>query len=164
MAESLTKTDLLNKMRALQADWEAMFGGLTEAETERAESIGRWAIKDVVFHTSSYAGWFVEALQAALDGNVLPRFETELTIDEHNEFDYEQSQSEPLHNVLSNFRIVLQRLIALTEAHSEPFLTQPQQTAGVAEPIVIAQSLDQVCNHYRSHLQAVRDSLDAKNS
>jgi DinB superfamily len=147
-------------MHATRREWDALLANIPPAQMMQPGLIGEWSIKDVIFHCTSYARWFVTALQAALLGAALPEPENALPIDERNQLDFGASQQHSLDSVLADAREVSRRFIELTEAQSEAFLLEPQRFAGIAEPIVVWKHLDHVCNHYHGHMHAIREGLE----
>jgi hypothetical protein len=160
MRDAMTKAQLLAKMHATRYEWDALFATITPAQMIQPGTIGEWSIKNVIFHCTSYARWFVTALQAVLLGAPLPEPENTLPIDERNHLDFQQSQQYALDTVLADAQDVSRRLIELTEAQSEAFLLEPQRFAGIAEPVIVWKHLEHVCNHYHSHMDAIRVSLE----
>lgn len=77
-------------------------------------------------------------------------------IDERNQLHYQESQQHSLAEALADGRTLLNRLIELTEAHTEAFLTEPQRFSGVPESVLVWKQLDTICNHYRGHMEQVR--------
>ncbi len=160
MSDAMTKAKLMAKMHATRREWDALLANITPAQMMQPSVIGEWSIKDVIFHCTSYARWFVTALQAALLGAPLPEPENTLPIDERNQLDFQQSQQHALDTVLADARNVSRRLLELTEAQSEAFLLEPQRFAGIAEPIVVWKHLDHVCNHYHGHMYDIWAGLE----
>ncbi|HEU5103526.1 MAG TPA: hypothetical protein VFU22_31130, partial [Roseiflexaceae bacterium] len=63
--------------------------------------------------------------------------------------------------VLAESQAVFQRLLEVMEAHTEEFLTQPQQFEGLPEPILIWKLLEgDVYAHYRDHMRSIRAWLE----
>jgi uncharacterized damage-inducible protein DinB len=122
---------------------------------------GEWAVKDVIAHLTRFDRSFVHAFEAHMRGAPLPADigNLEATNDDY----FAAHRHEPLAAVLADSERTFERLLELVEAHSEPFLTEPQQFDGMAEPVYIAQSiLGASANHYRRHMPAIRAWLDAQ--
>jgi DinB superfamily len=160
MSDAMTKAKLLAKMHATRREWDVLLAHMSPAQMMQPSMIGDWSIKDVIFHCTSYARWFVTALQAVVLGTPLPAPENTLPIDERNQLDFRESQQHSLDSVLADARDVFCGLIELTEAQTEALLLEPQRFAGIAEPILVWKHLDYVCNHYRGHMQAIRAGLE----
>jgi hypothetical protein len=156
----MTKAMLLDMMRTTRAEWEACIAQIDRERMSQPDVVGAWAIKDVIFHCTSYAQVFVHALEAALRGEPPPPEVTDRTpLDERNQVHFHQSQQRALDDVLGEAQEVFGRLIELTEAHPEAFLVEPQTFAGVPESVVVWKNLQHVCNHYRDHMQSIRFGL-----
>jgi hypothetical protein len=160
MSDTMTKAKLLAKMRATRREWDVLFAHMSPAQMMQPGMIGDWSIKDVIFHCTSYARWFVNALQAVILRTPLPAPENTLPIDERNQLDFRESQQHSLDSVLADARDVFRGLIELTEAQTEALLLEPQRFAGIAEPILVWKYLDYICNHYHGHMQAIRAGLE----
>jgi hypothetical protein len=100
-------------------------------------------------------------LEAVLHHKPVPPEVTDRTpIDERNQSHFHASQQHSLEEVLTDSRVLFNQLIELTEAHPEAFLIEPQQFEGVPELVIVWQGLDHACNHYRGHMQDIRQGLE----
>jgi len=158
MDDHMTKAHLLVEMRAARAEWDALMAEVGEERMIEPGAAGDWSTKDVIAHLTSYDRWFVKASEAYFRGELPPLDGTEgMSFEERNQFRYRQAQHQPLAEVLAESSQVFQRLIEMVEAHSEDFLTQPQQFEGVPEPILVWKLLKgDGYDHYREHMQSIR--------
>jgi len=157
---TMTKSELVSKLRATRAEWDALFSDIEPAQMMRPNTVEDWSIKDVIFHCTRYASTDVHAMEAVLQGKPLPREVMDRTpLDERNQLDFQASRASSLEEVLAQAHIVFDQLIALTEAQNEEFLIVPQIFEGVPEPVIIWKQLDHVCNHYRDHMDAIQRSI-----
>jgi hypothetical protein len=73
---------------------------------------------------------------------------------------YQQARDRPLADVQAESQQVFGRLLEMVEAHSEEFLTQPQQFEGVPEPMLVWKLLEgDGYEHYRDHMRSIRARL-----
>jgi hypothetical protein len=165
MDQPMTKAQLLAELQTAQTDWERKLADVGVAQMTQPGTVGDWSVKDVVFHATSYARFFVNALQAHLRGEPPPLEGTvyaaeSLSVDQVNQQHFQQSQQHPLAEVLAESQHMFQQLIALIEAHPEEFLIEPQLFEGVPEAIVVWHGLHHVFEHYAGHLREIRAALD----
>jgi len=162
MAAQMTKTQLLAELRSARAEWDELLAQVGEARLTEPGAVGDWSVKDVIAHLTSYNRWFVNASEAYFRGQPPPLDGSEgLTFEARNQFYHQQTQAQPLAEVLEQSHQVFQRLLAMVERHSEEFLTQPQQFEGAPGPIVIGELLKGDCyDHYRGHAQTIRTWLE----
>ena len=123
---------------------------------------GDWSVKDVIAHLTSYDRWFVRASEAHFRGELPPPDGTEgMDFEERNQFLYQQARDRPLAEVLAESHAVFQRLLEVVEAHTEEFLTQPQQFEGAPGPILVWKLLEgDGYAHYRDHMPSIRAWLE----
>ncbi len=161
MADRITKAYLLDEMRSAGAEWEALLAEVGEERMTEPGAAGEWSVKDVTAHLTSYHRWFVNAAEAYFRGEPPPLDGTEgMDFEERNQFFHRRDKDRPLAEVLAEWRQVYQRLLEMVEAHSEEFLTQPQQLEGAPGPILVWEILKgDNYGHLREHAGWVRDWL-----
>jgi hypothetical protein len=133
-----------------------------EAHMTEPGAASDWSVKDVIAHLTAYDRWFVNALEANLQGEKLPFDGTEdMDFEERNLVMHEKTKARPLADIQTDSRQTFDRLLELMEAHNEEFLIQPQQFEGVSEPVLIWKMLEGDCyEHYREHIPSIRAWLD----
>ena len=166
MDEITSKPQLLATLRSTYAQWEALLTAIGEARMTKAGALGEWTVKDVIAHLTAYADWYATAMENALRGEPPPQTGTEwMPFEERNQLFYRRDKAKPLQQVLADSQETIQRLMAGVEAHSEAFLTQPQQFEGAPSPVVIWKMLEADCyGHCQEHMAALRAWLDKQNS
>ncbi|MDQ2998204.1 MAG: ClbS/DfsB family four-helix bundle protein [Chloroflexota bacterium] len=119
---------------------------------------GDWSVKDVMAHLTSYSRWFVNASEAHFRGELPPLDGTEgMDFEQRNLFWYQQTRELSLAEVQAESQRVFSRLLEVVEAHSEEFLTQPQQFEGVPGPLLVWKMLEgDGYEHYREHMRSIR--------
>src|SRR5690348_11563018 len=128
MNEPITKAYLLGELRAARAEWDALMAEIGPARMTEPGAAGDWSVKDVIAHLTSYDRWFVRASEAHFRGEMPPLDGTEgLDFEQRNQFRHQQTRGLPLAAVLAESEQVFGRLLDVVEAHTEEFLTQPQQ-------------------------------------
>jgi uncharacterized protein (TIGR03083 family) len=162
MDDHMTKARLLAELRAARSEWDALMAAVPEERMTEPGAAGDWSVKDVIAHLTSYDRWFVRASEAHFRSELPPLDGTEgMSFEERNQFLYRQAQQRPLAEVLAESHEVFQRLLEVVEAHTEEFLTQPQQFEGVPEPILVWKILQgDGYAHYRDHMPSIRAWLE----
>lgn len=158
MNEAITKASLLRELRAARAEWDALIAEVGVARMSEAGATGNWSVKDVMAHLTSYSRWFVHASEAHFRGEIPPLDGTEgMSFEQRNQLRYMQARDRPLADVQAESKQVFGRLLEVVQAHTEEFLTQPQQFEGVPEPLLIWRMLEgDGYAHYRDHIHVIR--------
>src|SRR5438874_7030648 len=153
----MAQAALLDEIRSTHEEYQRLVSGIEPARMTEPRTVGEWAVKDVIFHCTRYAGMFVDALQANLRGEPPPaEVMARPDLAERNQTHFEQSQQRSLDEVLAEAEQVFLAFIQAVVAQPEGFLTEPQDFEGVVEPLVVGKSLQYVCEHYRAHLHEIR--------
>lgn len=159
METQMTKPRLLETLRTKRAEWDAAVSEVPPNRLTEPGVAGHWSVKDIVSHLTYYERWMADRIHEQLRGeNFIP---TEIdmipSIDARNNRIYEQTKDLPLETVLADSRQTFQRLIEGVEAHTEAFLTEPQQFEGAPEPIIVWKMLrSEVYNHYALHIPSIK--------
>ena len=158
MNEVITKAGLLNELRAARAEWDALMTEVGTARMTEPGAAGDWSVKDVIAHLTSYNRWFVQASEAHFRGEMPPLDGTEdMDFEQRNLFRHQQTRDHSLADVQTESRQVFDRLLEVVEAHSEEFLTQPQQFEGAPGPLLVWKMLEgDGYEHYRDHMRSIR--------
>jgi uncharacterized protein (TIGR03083 family) len=161
MGEQITKGFLLHELRSARAEWDALMAEVGEARMTEPGVAGDWSVKDVMAHLTSYSRWFVNASEAHFRGELPPPDGTEgMSFEERNQFWHQKARDQPLSETIAESQRVFQRLLEVVEAHSEKFLTQPQQFEGAPGPILVWKMLEgDGYAHYREHMRTIREWL-----
>jgi len=153
MTQPLNKQELLAQLRNTRHDWEHLLLDVETGRLPQTVAVGDWSVKGVLYHTTRYAGLFVQALEAHSRGEPPPpEVLARPDLDERNAEHFRASELKMLSDVVAESRAVFDRLIALVELQSDSFLTEPQRFQNVSEDVVVGRNLLHVCSHYRSHM------------
>jgi uncharacterized protein (TIGR03083 family) len=158
MEQTITKACLLHELRAARAEWEALIAEVSPARMTEPGAAGDWSVRDVIAHLTSYDRWFVNASEAHFRGEMPPRDGTEsMDFEQRNQFRHQQTRDLPLAELQAESQHVFTRLLEVVEAHSEAFLTQPQQFEGAPGPLLVWKMIEgDGYEHYRDHMRSIR--------
>jgi uncharacterized protein (TIGR03083 family) len=162
MDTQITKASLLHELRAARAEWDALMAEVGEERMTEPGAAGDWSVKDVMAHLTGYSRWFVNASEAHFRGELPPLDGTEgMDFEQRNQFWHQQARDRRLADVQAESQQVFSRLLEVVDAHSEEFLTQPQQFEGVPESLLIWKMLEgDGYEHYREHMRSIRAWLE----
>lgn len=68
MADTITTSELLDKLDAARARWDALIAAVPEQRMEETGAAGAWSVKDVLAHVAVYERWTADQLAAMLRG------------------------------------------------------------------------------------------------
>ncbi|HLJ81222.1 MAG TPA: maleylpyruvate isomerase N-terminal domain-containing protein, partial [Ktedonobacterales bacterium] len=68
MAETMSKSVLLEKLDAARTQWDALIAEVPEARITRPGAAGDWSVKDVLAHVAVYERWTADQLNAMMRG------------------------------------------------------------------------------------------------
>ena len=149
MQDSITKAELLEKVRAARAEWEAL---LAQIDPERLSEPGvtsDWSVKDIVAHIGFWERSVLDGLRTGERG-------LQGEVDEVNERVFRINRDRPLDEVLAEAREIYRDLLATIEAVPEDALTAPgwfTWTGGRPVWVVIAGN---TYWHYPEHAESIR--------
>src|SRR5215813_12604694 len=113
------KAELLANIQAGYEQLEAVLASLSEEQMTIPGVNSTWSVKDNLAHLAVWQSYQAARQEGTLDGreppDPAPGLETE---DEENEYFYQQHKDRPLADVLADFRVSYQRVLAATEALS----------------------------------------------
>lgn len=158
MPEIVTKPALLRLLKERRAEIDAAVDEIDEASMMQEGAAGYWSVKDIIAHLTYYEGWMADRMEEALRGETYYPSELDMMhYEPRNTRIYEQTKDLPLADVLANSKAVFARLVAITEAHDEAFLTTQQQFEGLPAPIIVADMLrSEVYDHYPQHVPSLK--------
>jgi len=158
MDTPITKAGLLHELRAVRAEWDALMAEVGAARMTKPGAAGDWSVKDVIAHLTSYNRWFVHASEAHFRGEMPPLDGTEgMDFEQRNQYRHQQTREHSLADVQAESQQMFDRLLEVVEAHSEEFLTQPQQFEGALGPLLVWKMIEgDGYEHYRDHMRSIR--------
>jgi len=160
------KTQIINRLRDEFERWEALLGGLSEAQIIAPNRIEALSIKDIVAHVTTWQEISVARMEAALQGGepVFPGWPAELTPDSDEDLDrinawiYESRRKAHWEEIHREWRERFLHFIELGEAMPEKDLMEVGRYAwleGYALSAVLVSSYE----HHEEHLEALVELL-----
>ena len=128
MADTASKTAVLEKIEAEKAQWEALLAEVGEQRMDQPGVAGAWTFKDVVAHLSAWRQRSLDRLEASSrsESSPAPPWPIALeTVDEINEWIYEANRDRSLNDVLTESRELFDRMGAIVQAFPEEDLSEP---------------------------------------
>lgn len=161
MNDQMTKTRLLELLRAKRAEWDAVIDSIPQSLMTESGVAGEWSVKDMIAHLTYFERWYGDRMDEQLHG--IPYTPTEfdrMDFDQRNEIMFQKYRDVPLLDILSESKRAFQKLMAGVQAHTEAFLIEPQRF-GDAPPIIIWQMLrGDVYDHYGHHIESIKNWRD----
>lgn len=122
----MNKCELLEAMRSARADWDYALQQVDADRMEEPTMHGGWSVKDTIGHVAYYERWLLNWLEDAVRGKVTVATHRDLlSVDEHNALIYAENKNRPLQDILTEARIVNDRLYQLAKTLPEQDLTDP---------------------------------------
>ncbi len=160
MSKTLSKVELVRRLRAAHADLQATIDGLSGEQMTRLGIIGDGSVKDLIAHLTYWERRAAFLLESAIDGY---RKEADIwkvgSVDDQNERNFEHNQARPAADVLADWRSILETLVSLIERLPEEYLTgqtRPDWLGGGTLSIRIA---DETFGHIEEHWPDLQDGL-----
>ena len=133
MDTSTSKAQLLERIRAERAGWEALLGEIGEERMTQPGATGEWAFKDVAAHLNGWRERTVARLEAARRDESPPPppwpagfdEDSDEGVDRINAWIYERNRDRPLQDVLGEARAQFQQLEDAVGELPERDLTDP---------------------------------------
>lgn len=125
MPETIEKTALLDDIQNGYKRFEALLTPLSEEQMTIPAVNNSWSIKDNIDHLTAWHDYLLNQLQGILDGQQPPAFMPGLSEDEINEGFYQENKDRPLAEVIADFRLSYQRILASVQNISEEVLNAP---------------------------------------
>ena len=169
VSEAITKDKLLAILHEKRAEFDEAVAAVPQDQMTIPGVDGKdgeWSLKDVIAHLTYYERWMADRMHEQLRGEVYQPTEWDMMhFDERNILIYQKFRDHPLPDVLAASRQAFADIIAGVEAHTEAFLTEPQQFHGMPQPILVWDMLrSEVYDHYRQHIPAIKKWLAVRQS
>ena len=156
------KAALLATIRAGYDQFEALLASLREDEMTVPGVNDAWSIKDHLAHLAAWQNYQAARLQGVLDGaeppDPAPGHES---VDEVNEYFYQQYKDRSLAEVLADFRSSYQRVLAATQALNWEDLNSPFPWYDNDVPAG-AYTLGNTIGHYEEHSGWIQRWLESR--
>lgn len=162
MNHLLTKTELLDVMRAERVNWEALLAEIGEARFTGPLVEGEWSIKEVISHLTYYENSVARWLDHAQRGEPLPPSEfAGQSMDARNAVIRERNKDRALADVLRDSELAFHRsLDAVQRLHDEDLhdleFTRRMGADYSAHDLIEGDTY----GHYREHIEFVRGWLE----
>jgi Mycothiol maleylpyruvate isomerase N-terminal domain len=157
-AERMTKADVIEKMRAGRAEWEALLAQVPRERMTEPGVMGEWSLKDIIAHVSWGELEIAEVFrQHALVGSDL----WNLPQDERNAAMVAESHARSLDDVLAEAERAYPQLLAAVQTLDDEDFNDAARYAGMPPlwrpwQLIAGNTYD----HYPEHIPAIRAWLD----
>jgi hypothetical protein len=144
LSPRLSKTQLINALKAERDYLEAMINSMDEAEMVKAGTLGAWSLKDMLAHIATWDKRGTTWIGVAAQGKIPEMPVIDYTWDDKDELNHQtwlENKDKPLENVLADFNDAYQRLLEQVEQLSEQQAIKP----------LTSQLIAWRGGHYRSH-------------
>ncbi len=156
------KAALLANIQVGYDQFETLLASLHEEQMTIPGVNGSWSVKDNLAHLSVWQSYQAARLQGIVDGAEPPDPAPGLeTIDEENEYFYQQYKDRPLAEVLADFRASYQRVLAATQALSWEALNEPFPWDDNDVPVG-AYVIGNTYGHYEEHRELIQRWLESQ--
>lgn len=155
MSETITKAALLDNIQNGYNRFEALLAPLSEEQVATSAVNDSWTIKDNIAHLTAWQDYLLNQLQGILDGKQPPAFMPGLSEDKINEGFYQQNKDRQLAEVIADFHLSYQRVLAAVQDISEEALNAPFPWRKEGNPVwgLIAGN---TYEHYEEHGNIIR--------
>lgn len=158
MPETITKTALLDKIHSGYNQFEALLASLNEEQLTVPAVNDSWTIKDNIAHLTAWQSYLLSQLQGLIDGKRPPSFMPGLSEDEINKGFYEENKERPLAEVLADFRLFHQSVLADVQSLSEETLNAPfpwRKDGNAVWSLIAGNTYE----HYEEHSNIIKNWL-----
>ncbi len=126
MVEQISKSQLFEKIRNRQAEFEELLAPLSETQMITTGVTGAWSIKDIVAHLNAWQSVLLNRLRAAATGGE-PTVPQNYNVDDMNERFYQENKARSLPDVMAEFRYNYQKILEAVALLSEDDLNNPHR-------------------------------------
>jgi len=126
----MTKTELLDELKAENARWEALLSEIGEERMTQPGVAGDWSVKDIIAHLAGWRRRTVARLRAASRHEPEPPSPWPANLqedDEINNWIYETNRDRSLSDVLADSRQLFQQIVEALSAFPEKELQDPRR-------------------------------------
>jgi len=159
MPDTIAKATLLDNIQNGYNQFEALVSPLNQEQMTTLHVNGPWSIKDNIAHLTAWQDYLLNQLQGLLDGQQPPAFMPGLSEDEINEGFYQLNKDRPLSEVIADFSLSYQRVLAAVQSISEEALNSPFPWSKSGNP-VWGLTVGNTYEHYEEHGGIIRRWLE----
>lgn len=159
MVETITKAELLERMQAAYAHFEALLTPLSEEQMTTAGVNGQWSVKDNLAHLTAWHEYLLGNLRGVVAGRELPSTAPDLpSEDEINEYYYQKYKDLPLSEAQTAFHTSYQRIRETVQSMSDEMLNGPfpnSKSGNPVWPLIVGNTVE----HYEEHGATIQNWL-----
>ncbi|MFQ5981233.1 MAG: ClbS/DfsB family four-helix bundle protein [Candidatus Heimdallarchaeota archaeon] len=168
MSQKMTKSKLIDQIRAERASLEAVISGLTDKQMELPGVQGEWSVKDIIVHVTVWEQRGINWIRAVAKGE-RPRipmpgytWRDQATL---NLKTYQENQDRPLQDVLADFQQSFPVLVKEIETITEERLDTTYQGDWTRDQLISGWHIAAWRFwHYRSHREHIQRWLQEQAS
>jgi len=155
--EQMSKTKLLEEVRAQRRLLEAALAQVPEAKMAEPGVQGHWSVKDILAHVVFWEQHLCDWLRANRGEVPAPEpVETDADVDRLNAENYARHRDRPLADVVAEFRRSFEQVQGELAGLTEADLTEAGRTIWLADqPLWDLVAMD-TSGHYREHREAIQ--------
>ncbi len=164
MAENLNKEILREKLRAAQAEWEALLEEVGPQRMQLRGVTGDWSVKDLTAHLTAWTARALAWLEA-IPGGAWPQppvWPTNLDEDGINAWIWAANRGRRVDDVLNESRRVFDQLVKGIEALSEQDLGQSGRFEWLQGNSLAGSIGSNTFEHYEVHSRELREWLSRR--
>jgi hypothetical protein len=158
MPETIEKNELVGSIQNGYNQFETLIAPLNDEQMTTPGVNGSWSVKDHIAHLTVWQDYLQSQLQGMLEDREPPKFMPGLSEDEINEGFFQQSQDRPLIEVIADFRLSYQRVLATLQSMSEVSINAPipwSKSENASWDFIA----DNTYEHYKEHGNLIRGWL-----
>lgn len=151
MAKQISKDELLKDIRTARRRLEKNLSTLSAEDMIQPGVTGTWSVKDILAHLVAWERLLLDWYQAGVEGRaavITPVGMSQKSIDALNQQIYEKNQRRSLNDILTEFHISYQEIIALIEAIPEEEMFVQGRFLWTGKLTLADYIAGNTCNHY----------------
>ena len=162
-----SKTELIERMRAGRAEWDALIAQIPESARTEPALTGGWSVKDLIAHVAAYEHWTAAQIRAANEGRAptdrelygveeMPADPEGWDLDRQNAAIYAQYQEMPLADVMTFSSQAFADLVAAVAAVSDEDIARTGAQTWTGDRTLLEIVPEQCYAHYEQHADELR--------
>jgi hypothetical protein len=158
VTDTITKADLIERIRAEHQLFEAAIDGMTDAHMTAPGAEANWSVKDIAAHLAFWQQRAIFLLECARDGWQVDKNRwSGGDIDRLNEQVYRAHRDRPLADVLAELRQSQSEVLARLEATPEVDLTTRGRFDWLPNNVTLVDNITgETYEHYQEHSESLR--------
>jgi hypothetical protein len=162
-----SKTELLERIRAGRAEWDALIGQVPDSARTEPALAGGWSVKDLIAHVAAYENWTAAQILAANEGRVptdkelygveeMPADPEGWDLDRQNAAIYARYTKMSLADVMTFSGQAFADLVAAVEAVSDEDIARSGTQTWTGDRTLLEIVPEQSYAHYEQHADELR--------